>query len=119
MLKKQFAEDEIIKTAKNCAVVLLEKKANDILIMDLRKINSYLDYFIICTGNSHIHCTALAKEMQKYFIDTDFHEISKPRLDSGWIALDYNEIVIHIFTKEFRDYYQLERLWGDADFIAF
>jgi ribosome-associated protein len=119
VLKKKLAEDDIIKTAKNCALVLLEKKANDIIIMDLRKINSYLDYFIICTGNSHIHCTALARETQKFFHDAGFHEFSKPGLDSGWIALDYSAIVIHIFTNDLRDYYQLERLWGDAEFIKF
>ena len=119
MLKKQISEDEVIWIAKNCAGVLVEKKASDVLVMDLRKINSYLDYFIIGTGNSHIHCTALAKEVQKYFRDIDFAGRAKPRLDSGWIALDYNEIVIHIFTKELRDFYQLEKLWGDADFIAF
>jgi ribosome-associated protein len=119
VLKKKLEENEIIEIAKNCAAVLLEKKANDIVIMDLRKINSYLDYFIICTGNSHIHCTALAKEMQKYYKESGFHEFSKAALDSGWIALDYSDIVIHIFTKELRDYYQLERLWGDSDFIEF
>jgi len=119
VLKKKFEENEIIDIAKNCAKVLAGKKAEDILLMDLREINSYLDYFIICTGNSHIHCTALAKEIQKYFKEINFKGLANPRLDTGWIALDYNEIVVHIFTGELRDYYQLERLWGDADFIAY
>ncbi|MFH0974837.1 MAG: ribosome silencing factor [Spirochaetota bacterium] len=119
MLKKNIPESKILETAKNCAALLDEKKAKDILLMDLRKINSYFDYFIICTGNSHIHCGALAKEVQKYFKNISFQGVPNPRLDSGWIALDYYEIVIHIFTKDLREYYQLERLWGDAKFINF
>lgn len=118
MHKKKITEKEIIRIAKECANVLIGKKAVDVLVMDLREINSYLNYFIIATGNSHIHCTALAKETVKYFKDIEFSGMAKPRLDTGWIALDYNEIVVHIFTRELRDYYQLERLWGDADFIT-
>lgn len=104
---------------KDCSKVLADKKAMDITVMDLRKINSYLDYFIISTGNSHIHCVALAKEIQRYFKSIDYTDKLKPRLDSGWIALDYSEIVVHIFTEELRNYYQLEKLWGDAEFLSF
>jgi ribosome-associated protein len=119
VLKNNILESGIIEIAKNCAILLDEKKAKDILLMDLRKINSYFDYFIICTGNSHIHCSALAKEIQRYFQNINFHGMSNPRLDTGWIALDYYEIIIHIFTNDLREYYQLERLWGDAEFINF
>jgi ribosome-associated protein len=119
VLKRNISEDGIIAVAKNCAHVLVEKKAKDTVIMDLRRVNSYLDYFIISTGNSHIHCTALAKEVQRFFKERDFIGITNPRLDLGWIALDYNEIIIHIFTRELREYYQLEKLWGDADYINF
>jgi ribosome-associated protein len=118
VLKKQLSENDIVRIAKNCADVLVRKKALDVLVMDLKEVNSYLDYFIIATGNSHIHCTALAKEIQRYFSEINFIGMAKPRLDTGWIALDYNEIIVHIFTRELRDYYQLERLWGDAEFIS-
>ena len=118
MLKKKFEESEIVKIAKDCGNLLVQKKAVDVVVMDLKGINSYLDYFIIATGNSHIHCAALAKEIMRYFHELDFIGRAKPRLDTGWIALDYNEIIVHIFTGELRDYYQLERLWGDADFIS-
>jgi len=117
-LKKQLEESQIISIAKECAQVLSDMKAKDILVMDLRRVNSYLDYFVICTGNSHIHCTALAKEVQKYFKEIGVAGFAKPRLDTGWIALDYNEIVVHIFMQDLRDYYQLDRLWGDADIIS-
>jgi ribosome-associated protein len=119
VLKKEISEQEIIGIAKDCAKVLVEKKAGDVMVLDLREINSYLNYFVIATANSHIHCSALAKAIERYCREIDFSGNSKPRLDSGWIALDYNEIVIHIFTKELREYYQLEKLWGDAEFLSF
>jgi ribosome-associated protein len=119
VLKKKLSENKIIGIAKDCANVLVNKKALDVLLMDLKEINSYLDYFIIATGNSHIHCTALAKEIQKFFNEINYTGIARPRLDTGWIALDYNDIIVHIFTRELRDYYQLEKLWGDAAFIAY
>jgi ribosome-associated protein len=119
VLRKKFSDNDIVKIAKDCARALVDKKAMDVTLMDLKEINSYLDYFIIATGNSHIHCAALAKEIQRYFSKINYIGISKPRLDTGWIALDYNEIIVHIFTRELRDYYQLEKLWGDAEFIAY
>ncbi|MBN2040755.1 MAG: ribosome silencing factor [Spirochaetes bacterium] len=119
MVKKRLSENEIMEIIKDCVKVLSGKKAMEITVMDLRKINSYLDYFIISTGNSHIHCVALAKEMQRYFKKLGYKDKLNPSLDTGWIVLDFNEIVIHIFTKETRNYYQLEKLWGDAEFLSF
>ncbi len=110
---------DIISLACECARMLQDKKADDTLLIDLMRINSYLDYFIITTGNSFIHCRALAREVQKFFGIKGLKERIKPRLDSSWIVLDYNEIVIHIFTREMRDYYQLEKLWADAERINF
>lgn len=117
--QKLITEDEVIEISRQCARKIVEKKGNDVLIIDLKDVNSYLDYFVISTGNSQIHCNALAREIQKYFKDVGLKGRSKPQLDTGWIALDYNEIVIHIFTQEMRNYYQLERLWADAGIISF
>ena len=119
MKKVQISDNEIIDIAKECSKLLIEKKAKDVLLLDLRKVNSYLDYFVITTGNSFIHCKALAMEMQKFFKSNNLKERTKSRLDTGWIALDFNEIVIHIFTEEMRAFYQLEKLWADADFLDY
>lgn len=117
MIKKALDDREIIEISRKCKKILYDKKAKDVLLMDLREINSYLDFFIIATGNSFLHCRALAKEAQKFFKENNLPERFKSRLDTGWIALDYNEIVVHIFTEELRNYYQLEKLWADAAFI--
>jgi ribosome-associated protein len=119
-MKKKIIDDaKILNLAGECGKLLINKKAKDVLLIDLKKVNSYLDFFIIATGNSFIHCRTLAKEVQRFFKITKFAERTKTRLDSGWIALDYSEIVVHIFVQELRDYYQLEKLWADADFIDF
>lgn len=111
--------DNVIELSRGCASLLDEKKAKYIRLLDLRDINSYLDFFIICTGNSLIHCKALAKEAQRYFKKAGLKEKNRPNMMSPWIALDYDEIVVHIFTEETRDYYQLEKLWADAKTLDF
>jgi ribosome-associated protein len=115
----KLPEEDIVSFAKDCARLFDERKAKDIILLNLMKINSYLDYFLISTANSHMHCRSLAKEAQKFFHASGISERSKSNLDSGWIVLDYNEIVIHVFTQEMREYYQLEKLWADAEQIKY
>lgn len=114
MRKQAITEEGIQEIARGCAKALSDKKGEDIILLDLRSVNSYLDYFLITTANSLMHCRAMAKEVQRYMHTVKFPERSRPHLDSGWIVLDYNELVVHIFTQELRDYYQLERLWADS-----
>lgn len=117
--EKIITEKDIIDISRLSARILDEKKARDTVIMDLREINSYLDYFLITTGNSRIHCRALARELEKFIRSRGMRERSRPEYDTGWIILDFNEIIVHIFTEEMRDYYQLEKLWGDAERISY
>ena len=120
-MKKNTYVDEthIIDLAKGCARLLEEKKAMNVVLINLMKINSYLDYFIIATSNSIIHSNALAKEIQKHLAEKGIKERAKADLGSSWILLDFNEIIVHIFTNEMREFYQLEKLWADADTIDF
>jgi ribosome-associated protein len=117
--KKKFTEPEIVEIFKKSARLLDEKKGADIIMMDLREVNSYLDYFLIATGNSRIHCRSMARELEKFIHSQGLRCRVKPEYDSGWIILDFNELIVHIFTQEMREYYQLEKLWGDAIRIAY
>ena len=101
---------------------LMEKKGEDIVCMDMKKINHvFFDYFIICTGNSRPHVETLCdyvQEMTKRQADV------KPSFVEGtenceWILLDYFNIIVHIFQPEARQFYNLENLWGDADIQRF
>ncbi len=120
MTKERIITDnDIVDISRRCARILDEKKARNTVIMDLRAVNSYLDYFLITTGNSRLHCRALARELEKFIRAEGMRERSRPEFDTGWIILDFNEILVHIFTEEMREYYQLEKLWGDAERISY
>ncbi|MDR3237540.1 MAG: ribosome silencing factor [Spirochaetia bacterium] len=104
-------EDELLR---GCAGILAGKKAERTVALNLAEVNSYFDYFIIATGSSSIHCKSLARDISKYMSAHGRKTRSKPDTNSSWIILDYDDIVLHIFTEDARDYYQLEKLWGDA-----
>ncbi len=95
-----------------------EKKASDIVVMDLRKIkNAVADFFVICSGNSDKQLDAISDsidaEVFKNFQENPWHTEGKNNKE--WMLLDYINVVAHVFRKDRRAYYALERLWGDAD----
>ena len=101
---------------------LQEKKGKSILSMDLRNSDgSVSDFFVICTGTSDTHVQALADSVLT-MMKQEAREIahSKEGMQSGqWILLDYITVVVHIFLKERREFYRLERLWGDAKMTSY
>ncbi|MEO0102288.1 MAG: ribosome silencing factor [candidate division WOR-3 bacterium] len=108
MLSSEVMVDKIIS-------LLLEKKGEDILALNLKRLSPITDYFVITTANSSVHAQSLA--------DTILEGLKKegqlPHHIEGytgaqWILLDYIDCVVHIFLKEIREFYGLERLWGDA-----
>jgi ribosome-associated protein len=93
-----------------------EKKAEDVVVLDLRKTGAFTDYFVICTGGNPRQMTAIADSVQNTLRQTLGE---RPTLAEGidrseWILLDYFNLVIHIFSRERRAFYGLERLWGNA-----
>ncbi len=93
-----------------------EKKAFDIVVLDLRKAGGFTDYFVICTGQNSRQINAIADAVEETVRETA-HE--KPSLMEGlqkseWVLIDYFSFVVHVFTRECRSFYDLERLWGDA-----
>src|SRR5688572_30264618 len=104
------------KLALLCRELADNKKAEDIVILDLRKISSITDYFVICTGTSEPHLRAIVNEIQENLEEDQ--QIS-PRgtdgtIDTAWIVLDYFDVIVHVMRKDIRDLYKLEDLWGDA-----
>jgi ribosome-associated protein len=111
--------DEIRDAGRECLEFIDQKKGLDPVLMDLRKVNSYLDFFIIVTGNSQIHCKSLAREAEKFLTSRGFKESGKPDYSSEWIILDMGELIVHVFSEETRSYYNLEKLWADAEILIF
>ena len=93
----------------------LEKKAFDVKILDLRKLSSVCDFFVICSANVEVHAKAIAdwimESLQKRGINFWHNEGYQA---CRWILLDYVDVVIHIFLPQVREFYSLEKLWGDA-----
>jgi ribosome-associated protein len=94
---------------------ILEKKGEEIVLLDLRERSDFCDFFLICTGHTDVQTTAIARAVQEG-LAVRGHE--KPRVEGlpegRWVLLDYFDVIVHIFQPEARRYYLLERLWGDA-----
>lgn len=95
---------------------LLEKKAENIKLMDVRELTTITDYFIICHGSSETQIKALARSVSEHVKEhLDEHVWQKEGLEAKrWVILDYVNVVVHIFNEETRDYYSLEKMWNDA-----
>ncbi len=95
-----------------------EKKAEDIVLLDLQKVSDFTDYFIICSGSSDrmlrslVHAV-LEEAKAKFGILGRIEGLAS----SGWIAIDMNDIIIHLFSPEQRNYYQLEDLWKNSKLV--
>ena len=95
-----------------------EKKAADIVVMDLRKVkNAVADFFVVCSGSSDRQIDAIAdsidEQVFKALKENPWHVEGKNNKE--WMLLDYIDVVAHVFRKDRREFYSLERLWGDAD----
>ena len=101
--------------AKKIAGFALGKKAHDVIIMDLRKLTDMTDYFIICSADSETQVKAVADAVMdgtgKLGAEAWHSEGMSQR---QWVLLDYIDVVVHIFHKEVRKFYNLEKLWGDS-----
>jgi ribosome-associated protein len=114
--KKKVADSE--KLSKVIVKGMQEKKATDIVVMDLREVkNAVADFFVLCSGNSDKQLEAISdsvdEEVFKSMKEKPWHTEGKNNKE--WMILDYISVVTHIFRKDRRKYYALENLWGDAE----
>ena len=111
------ARPKLPKAVAGAVRAAQDKKANDIVVLDLRKAGGFTDYFVICTGQNPRQISAIADGVSDT-LRTEFGE--RPALTEGvqksaWILLDYFNFVVHIFSPDCRSFYGLERLWGNAE----
>ncbi|HZS00458.1 MAG TPA: ribosome silencing factor [Chloroflexota bacterium] len=100
--------------------IAADRQASDILLLDLRAISPIADYFVICSGNSERQIEALEREIVDQLRN---QEHVRPRqregsASSGWVLLDYGDVVVHIFSASEREYYRLEELWSAAPTVV-
>ncbi|MCP4267291.1 MAG: ribosome silencing factor [Candidatus Brocadiaceae bacterium] len=105
--------------AITCAKVADQKKARDILILDISKLSSVTDYFVICTGINERQLYAIADEIEKQLKALSVKKFGmEGNREAKWILIDYGSVIVHLFDKEMRSYYELELLWGDAPKVS-
>lgn len=112
----ETTEEDLAKlmTAARAAA---ERKALDMVAIDIRKIASFAEFFLVCSGTSTRQVQAIADEvLEKMREERESRPLHTEGYEAAtWILLDYGDLIVHIFTEESRDFYQLERLWRDAD----
>ncbi|MBI4591436.1 MAG: ribosome silencing factor [Candidatus Rokubacteria bacterium] len=97
----------------------VEKKAEDLLVLDLQGISGVADFFLICSGNSTIQIETISEAIRHVLKAEGVRERHREGVpESGWLLLDYGDVVMHVFLEETRKFYALERLWGDAPLLS-
>jgi ribosome-associated protein len=104
--------------AKKVADFALSKKASRVILMDLRKLNAPADFFVLCSADSDTHAKAIAQAVRDGAETIGITRMRSEGLRAlSWVLLDYFDVVVHVFKKDVRQFYNLERLWGDAKII--
>ena len=104
--------------AKKIADLIFNKKGYDVAILDLRSVTTFSDFFVICSADSDTQVKAISDEIDKNLRDEGIKCWHREGLTAlSWVLMDYVDVVVHIFKKESREFYNIEKLWGDAPTI--
>lgn len=110
---------EALEIARKAVDTASDKQATDIILLDTKEICGFSDYFVICTSETSRQTRAIADEIQNKLKKEGVLPLHlEGTSDSGWLLLDYGDVIIHIFASAERDYYQLERLWDKAKTVV-
>ena len=108
-----------LEVAKLVSAAALDKKAENLIVLDVSEISSFADYFVIMSGRSTRHVQGLAEAIDSKIRSKRTKDTNSEGLREGlWVLLDYNDVVVHIFYNEVRKFYDLEGLWHDAPRIS-
>ncbi len=114
-----MTDNELQESLKELARALDQKKAEHTVVLNLQKVSSYLNYFVIAGALSNLHARNLANEtidfMKERGIRLAYHDTMNP--GSGWITLDFGSFIVHILSEDKRSYYDLEDYWNNAERI--
>ncbi|MHA1570462.1 MAG: ribosome silencing factor [Alphaproteobacteria bacterium] len=109
------APDRTARLARLCADIAYENRATDIRILQVGKLCSYTEYFVIATGRNRNQLRAIGRDTEQAMKDCDLKRLGREGVAEGqWLLLDYGDVVVQLFEPEARAFYQLEELWADA-----
>jgi ribosome-associated protein len=107
------------ETALLCVRYALDKKAYDLLLLDVAGLSSLAEYFLICTGRSDTQVQAIAQSIQENLARAGRRPLAVEGYSAGhWVLIDYGDVVVHVFQESVREFYDLERLWARAPQVS-
>ena len=109
---------ETIEQVKLAVQALEEKKAEDIKVIDIKGVSSIADYFVIATGNNNNQLLAMKDAVDEEMYKNHIHAKQiEGNTSSTWILMDYQDVIVHLFSAEDRHFYDIERIWRDGSFL--
>jgi ribosome-associated protein len=106
--------------AKAAVDIASDKKASDVILLDVRDVTTIADYFIVCSGNNSRQIQAIAEAIDEGLRQQGGRLLHKEGdAETGWVLLDFGDIIVHIFAPKEREYYRLERLWNEAKTVVY
>lgn len=118
-VRRPVDEPTPLDLAQRIVDVASDRQAQDIVLLDISQIASFADYFVICSGTSERQLKAIVDNVTETLEREGFHAVhTEGAPSSGWVLIDYGSVIVHVFAPEERDYYRLERLWGEAPTIV-
>lgn len=104
---------------REAAQAALDRKAVDVVVLNVRGLSSVTDYFLLCSGTSATHVRTVSDAIRERLKAADVRPLHVEGVaESGWVLLDYGDVLAHVFLEDVRAYYALERLWGDAPLVS-
>ena len=109
------AEPDPAELAQQIVDIAADRKASDIVLLDIRRLITFTDYFVIMSANGPLQMRALSENIQERLKEDGIRaDHVEGTADDGWLLVDYGSVIVHIFRPEQREYYGLEQLWSDA-----
>ena len=113
-------ETKAFERTRRIAEAALDRKAKDVLALDVRSLTSFADSFVLLSGSSDRHVRSIADAVVEALRTDGEKPLGIEGYDDGrWVLIDANDVVVHVFLEEMREHYDLERLWGDAAVVEF
>lgn len=106
--------------ARAAADIASDKKASDVILLDIRDVTTFADYFVICSGNNPRQIQAIADAIDEQLGEQGAKVLHREGdSETGWMLLDFGDVIVHIFGPKEREYYRLERLWSGAKTVVY
>ena len=109
-----------LEVARRVVDLAADKLASDVLLLDIRGVSPIADYFVVCSAGSERQTAAILKDLEERLLEEHGRKAlhTEGRADSGWVLLDYGDVIVHIFSPQQRAYYRLEELWSAATTVV-